>query len=151
MIVESPQHDILENEDQLEEKAFSGPIFLNSTENARRLWDRVSFYLLEEVQFSNIFNWSLICPGRKGDPILVVSKWHNSLWRAVSLAFHPHTERTKGWRLKISRNYKIWFSEAVGMREMAERYYPFLHTLSWTYFPMYNATTGGDKNCFGSA
>jgi len=29
-----------------------------------------------------------------------------------------------------------------GMREMAERYYPFLHTLSWTYFPTYNATGG---------
>ena len=32
--------------------------------------------------------------------------------------------------------------ETEGMKEMAERYYPFLHSLAWTYFPTNNSTEG---------
>ena len=39
-------------------------------------------------------------------------------------------------------------SETEGMKEMAERYYPFLHSLAWTYFPTNNSTEGREKSIF---
>ena len=36
--------------------------------------------------------------------------------------------------------------ETEGMKEMAERYYPFLHSLAWTYFPTNNSTEGKQKS-----
>ena len=38
--------------------------------------------------------------------------------------------------------------ETEGMKEMAERYYPFLHSLAWTYFPTNNSTEGREKSIF---
>ena len=38
--------------------------------------------------------------------------------------------------------------ETEGMKEMAERYYPFLHSLAWTYFPTNNSTEGRKKSIF---
>ena len=36
--------------------------------------------------------------------------------------------------------------ETEGMKEMAERYYPFLHSLAWTYFPTSNSTEGREQS-----
>ena len=40
----------------------------------------------------------------------------------------------------------IMIFETEGMKEMAERYYPFLHSLAWTYFPTNNSTEGREKS-----
>ena len=42
----------------------------------------------------------------------------------------------------------IMIFETEGMKEMAERYYPFLHSLAWTYFPTNNSTEGREKTIF---
>ena len=41
--------------------------------------------------------------------------------------------------------------ETEGMKEMAERYYPFLHSLAWTYFPTNNSTEGREKSISNEA
>ena len=45
----------------------------------------------------------------------------------------------------------IMIFETEGMKEMAERYYPFLHSLAWTYFPTNNSTEGREKSISNEA
>jgi len=106
VIVGSPDYELLETDGhQAKEKAFSGAIFLNSTENARRLWDRAE----QETRF---------------------------LWSQND---------TKHYSERLAMNFILTLKEQKseeGMKEMAERYYPFLHSLAWTYFPTNNSTEG---------